>query len=69
MAEQTSKTARRSLAQVQSVRKPFHVFKSTQDGKPHRPVNSFTRREEAEALAAQIEGYVFVWGDEAKIAS
>jgi hypothetical protein len=69
MAEQTSKTARRSLAQVNTMRTPFHVFQRTQDGKPHRPVASFATKAEAEALAAEITGYVFIWGDETRAGS
>jgi hypothetical protein len=67
MAEQTSKTARRSLVQVNTVRTPFHVFQNTADGKSHRPVASFVTKAEAEALASEINGYVFVWGDESRV--
>jgi hypothetical protein len=66
MAEQTSKTARRSLVQVNTIRTPFHVFQYTKNGKPSRPLASFSTRAEAEVLAAKIAGYVFVWGDEVR---
>lgn len=69
MAEQTSKTARRSLVQVNTVRTPFHVFQNTADGKSHRPVASFTTKAEADALALAINGYVFVWGDESRLSA
>lgn len=66
MAEQTSKTARRSLVQVNTIRTPFHVFQHTKDGKARLPIASFGTKAEAEALASAITGYVFVWGDEAR---
>jgi hypothetical protein len=64
MAEQASKTARRSLNQIQTVRTPYHVFKRVPNGKPVRPVASFTTKDEADAFAAQMKGYVFFWKDD-----
>ena len=69
MAEQTSKTARRSLIQVNTVHTPFHVFQNTTDGKSRRPIASFATKAEAETLASQIDGYVFVWGDESRVSA
>ena len=66
MAEQLSKTARRSMVQGNTVRMPFQVFKPTKRGKPHHPVASFASKAEAEAFAAEIGGYIFAWRDEAR---
>jgi nitrous oxide reductase accessory protein NosL len=65
MAE-LSKTARRSMVQGNAVRTPFQVFKPTKPGKANHPVASFASREDAEAFAAEIGGYVFTWRDEAR---
>jgi hypothetical protein len=54
------------MNQGNTVRMPFQVFKSTKRGKAHHPVASFASREEAEAFAAEIGGYLFAWGDEAR---
>ena len=64
MAEQLSKTARRSLGQGGAVRLPFQVFKPTKPGKANHPVGSFATRDEAEAFAAEVGGYVFSWRDD-----
>jgi hypothetical protein len=64
MAEQLSKTARRSMSQVNTTRLPFQVFKPTKPGKANRPVASFGSREEAEAYAKTVDGYVFAWRDD-----
>jgi hypothetical protein len=64
MAEQLSKTARRSLVQVNTIRTPFQVFKPTKPGRAALPLASFATKQEAEQFAAQIGGYVFFWQDE-----
>jgi hypothetical protein len=64
MAEQLSKTARRSLGQGGGVRTPFQVFRRAKAGKANHPVAYFATKEEAEAYAASIDGYVFTWRDE-----
>lgn len=64
MAEQLSKTARRSLGQGGGVRTPFQVFKPAKAGKANHPVPYFATKEEAEAYAASIGGYVFTWRDD-----
>jgi len=64
MAEQLSKTARRSLAQNIAVRTPFQVFRPNKPGKANHPVASFATKEEADVYAATIGGYVFTWRDE-----
>ena len=64
MAEQLSKTARRSLAQNIAIRTPFQVFRANRPGKANYPVASFATKEEADAHAVKIGGYVFTWRDE-----
>jgi hypothetical protein len=66
MAEQLSKTARRSLGQSNTIRTPFQVFKPSKPGKANYPVACFASKEDAEALAAAIGGYVFSWRDEVR---
>ena len=64
MAEQLSKTARRSLVHVHTVRTRFQVFKPTKPGKAAYPVASFASQEAAEAFANKIGGYVFCWRED-----
>jgi hypothetical protein len=64
MAEQLSKTARRSLGQGSGIRTPFQVFRPVKAGKANHPVAYFATKEEAEAYAASIGGYVFTWRDD-----
>lgn len=66
MAEQLSKTARRSMVQGNTVRTPFQVFRPNKPGKANHPVASFATREEAETYATQIGGYVFAWRDDTR---
>ena len=64
MAEQLSKTARRSLGQSGGVRTPFQVFRRAKAGKANHPGAYFATKEDAEAYAAAIGGYMFTWRDE-----
>jgi len=64
MAEQLSKTARRSLGQSNTIRTPFQVFRPSKPGRANHPVACFATKEEADAFAASIGGYVFSWRDE-----
>jgi hypothetical protein len=64
MAEQLSKTARRSLGQSNTIRTPFQVFRPNKPGRANHPVACFATQEEANAFAASIGGYVFSWRDE-----
>jgi hypothetical protein len=54
------------MVQGNTVRTPFQVFKPAKPGKANHPVASFASREEAEAFATQIGGYVFAWRDETR---